>query len=141
VTLEERTTPLEAAVARIGDRWTLLLVQALLGGPRRFGELQDDLPGIAPNVLTRRLRHLEEEGLVVTSPYSRRPLRHTYALTATGAELAGALRLLADWGAGRPGADEGPHHAACGTPMEPRWYCPTCAQPVEDDQADELRYA
>ena len=57
--------------------------------------------GIAPNVLSRRLRHLEHEGLVVATPYSRRPLRLAYELTAAGRELAGALRLLAAWGARR----------------------------------------
>ena len=43
-------SPLDEAVARVGDRWTLLLVQALLEGPRRFNELLEALPGIAPNV-------------------------------------------------------------------------------------------
>ncbi|MGH9280206.1 MAG: winged helix-turn-helix transcriptional regulator, partial [Acidimicrobiales bacterium] len=58
-------SPLAEAVARVGDRWALLLVHALLDGPRRFNDLQHDLPGIAPNVLTQRLRHLEREGVVV----------------------------------------------------------------------------
>ena len=44
------------ALAAVGDRWTLLLVAALLDGPRRFGELQEEVAGIAPNVLTQRLR-------------------------------------------------------------------------------------
>src|SRR5919205_598073 len=75
------------------------LSEALLGGPRRFGDLQDDVPGIAPNILTQRLRHLEREALVVSRAYSERPPRFVYELTSAGAELAGALRLLADWGA------------------------------------------
>ena len=52
------SSPLEEAVSRVGDRWTLLLVDALLAGPRRFGDLQEDLKGIAPNVLSARVRHL-----------------------------------------------------------------------------------
>ena len=50
------------ALAITGDRWTLHLVSGLLSGPKRFGELAEALPGIAPNVLTARLRHLEREG-------------------------------------------------------------------------------
>ena len=133
--------PLERAVASVGDRWTLLLVSALLDGPSRFGELADAVPGVAPNILTRRLRHLEHEGLVVATPYSRRPLRVTYELTATGRELAGALALLSEWGA-RQGGDAAPrHHAPCGTSLEARWWCPTCDRAVVDGEADELRYA
>ena len=96
---EPASTPLAAALDSVGDRWTLLLIEALLDGPRRFGDLQQALAGIAPNVLTQRLRRLEGEGLVLAQPYSERPQRYVYELTASGHELAGALRLLADWGA------------------------------------------
>ena len=143
-----RTAPtgpsaLDEAVARVGDRWTLLLVQALLEGPRRFNELQEALPGIAPNVLSQRLKHLEREMVLVSQPYSRRPPRFAYELTASGRGLAGALRLLAQWGADHSGAPdpEGPRHLACGTPREARWYCPTCAHPVDDDDTGDLRFA
>jgi DNA-binding HxlR family transcriptional regulator len=136
-------SPLDEAVARVGDRWTLLLVQALLDGPRRFNELVDALPGIAPNVLSKRLKHLERETVLVSQPYSRRPLRFAYELTASGRELAGALRLLAQWGADRSGSPdpEGLRHLTCGTPLEARWYCPTCARPVDDDDTGDLRFA
>ncbi|MEA2428738.1 MAG: hypothetical protein QOF37_2366, partial [Thermoleophilaceae bacterium] len=93
------TTALGEALARVGDRWTLLVVEALLEGPRRFGDIQAAVDGIAPNILTQRLRHLEREALVVSRPYSERPPRFVYELTTAGEELAGALRLLADWGA------------------------------------------
>ncbi len=133
-------SPLDEAVARVGDRWTLLIVQALLDGTRRFNELQDELPGIAPNVLSQRLKHLEREAVVVSRPYSRRPPRFAYELSASGLELAGALRLLAQWGAQRAGDGETLRHAECGTPMEARWYCPTCARTVADDEAADLHY-
>ncbi len=51
---------LAAALERVGDRWSLLVVDALLGGPRRYGDLQEGLPGIATNLLADRLRHLEQ---------------------------------------------------------------------------------
>jgi DNA-binding HxlR family transcriptional regulator len=133
-------TALEEAVARVGDRWTLLVVNALLEGPRRFNELLDDLNGLAPNVLSKRLRHLETTGVVVATPYSQRPPRFDYRLTATGAELAGALRLLAHWGAGRDPDAVPVHHETCGTPVEARWYCPTCARLVDADETDDIRF-
>jgi DNA-binding HxlR family transcriptional regulator len=130
-------TPLEDAAARVGDRWTLLLVAALLDGPRRFSELQEDVPGIAPNILTQRLRHLEREGIVTGRPYSERPRRLAYELSESGRELAGALRLLAEWGSRQAGGATGLRHAACGTPLEARWYCPTCDEPVDDVGASD----
>ncbi len=144
--VSERTTSkaLEEAVARVGDRWTLLLVSALLDGPRRFNDLVTDVGGIAPNVLSQRLRQLEHNGVVVATPYSVRPPRFVYQLTGSGLELAGVLRLLAQWGAGQgPSGGEAAagaeplRHAACGTPMEARWYCPTCASVVDDDTAGD----
>ena len=111
-----------------------------MDGPRRFGDLQEAVPGIAPNILSQRLRHLEREALVVARPYSERPPRMVYELSAAGRELAGALRLLADWGARNSEAAEPARHGACGTPLEVRWYCPTCERTVDDDEADELEY-
>ena len=136
-----KPSPLADAVDRVGDRWALLLVHALLDGPRRFNDLLDDT-GIASNVLTTRLRHLEHNGVLVATPYSRRPPRFVYQLTAAGQELAGALRLLAQWGAGRTdgaGGHEPLRHSPCGTPIEARWYCPACAA-VVDEGDDEIRY-
>ena len=132
-------SPLAAALERVGDRWSLLVVEALLPGPRRFNELAEAIGGIAPNILPDRLRRLEGERVIRSQPYSERPLRVAYELTAEGQELAGALRLLADWGS-RAARDAEPiHHAVCGTPVEARWYCPTCERPVEGSEAEELR--
>lgn len=129
------------AVERIGDRWSLLVVDALLAGPRRFGDLLDELDGLAPNILSKRLKQLEADGLVVAEPYSRRPLRHDYRLTASGEELAGVLRLLAQWAAARRGAAASPlAHEACGTTLEAQWYCPTCGEVVTPDHATDLHW-
>ena len=129
-------SPLADALSRVGDRWTLLAVAALLDGPRRFNELQDALDGIAPNILSARLKALSEHALVVQRPYSQRPPRFVYELTESGRELAGALRLLADWGA-RAGGSEPLRHRACGTPLQATWWCATCEEPVGDEAADE----
>ena len=134
-------SPLEAALERVGDRWSLLLVEALLGGPRRFNELGESVDGIAPNILTDRLRRLERERIVVATPYQERPPRMSYALTADGHDLASALRLLADWGARNARAADGStaapiRHSRCGSPLEARWYCPTCDVAVDDPDAE-----
>jgi DNA-binding HxlR family transcriptional regulator len=139
---------LDSALAALGDRWSLMLVAGLLDGPGRFGELQQRVPGIAPNILSARLRSLEQLGVIMAEPYSRRPPRFLYELTALGQELSGPLRLLADWGARRGGGhpEAGPRHAACGTPLEVRRYCPTCdavvdAEGEHGDTAEALYYA
>jgi DNA-binding HxlR family transcriptional regulator len=131
------TTPLADALERVGDRWTLLVVAALLPGAKRFNELQDELDGIAPNVLSARLKGLTEQALVVAQPYSERPPRFAYELSESGRELAGALRLLADWGA-RSGSGAEPYrHDACGTTLQARWWCPTCEIVIDDPEAHE----
>jgi DNA-binding HxlR family transcriptional regulator len=131
---EDGSSPLAEALARVGDRWTLLVVEALLSGPRRFNDLLGQIPGIAANILSERLRRLEREALLVARPYSERPPRAAYQLTAEGRELAGALRLLAHWGARHADPAGGPRHLTCGTPIEARWYCPTCDCLVDDEQ-------
>lgn len=135
------------AVARVGDRWTLLLIDQLLAGPRRFGELAAGVEGIAPNVLTARLRQMEVDGLVRSTPYSLRPLRVEYELTGAGRELAGVLALMATWGRRQrsgpskgPPASTGPEHRACGTTLEARLWCPTCAVVVDDPGGEQLEH-
>lgn len=130
------SSPLADALARVGDRWTLLVVATLLDGPLRFNELQQALEGIAPNILSARLKQLGEHALVVQRPYSERPPRFVYELSAAGRELAGALRLLADWGA-RSGEAEPLRHARCATALRATWWCATCEEPVAEPDADE----
>jgi DNA-binding HxlR family transcriptional regulator len=133
---DDQTSPLAHALDRIGDRWTLLIVDALQDGPKRFGDVVDEL-GIAPNILTQRLRQLERETLITARPYQERPPRFVYELTAAGAELGGALRLLSDWGA-RHGDIDPPRHGACGTPLEVRWWCAACEEVVDDPDTEDV---
>ena len=140
-TSEHPHAALADALSAVGDRWTLLVIAVLLDGPHRFGELQELVPGIAPNILSQRLRHLERNALVVASPYSRRPPRFVYELSASGRELAGVLRLLEGWAVRNAGESSVPRHAACGTPIEVRWWCPTCERPVAEHEDEELHFA
>ncbi len=122
---------LDGATRQIGDRWTLRLVAALLVGDATFSELRQQVDGIAPNILTARLRTLQRLALVTATPYERRPVRMRYALTEPGRRLAGAIASLAEWGAGREGLP-GPAHDVCGTITQVRRWCPTCQQVVPE---------
>jgi DNA-binding HxlR family transcriptional regulator len=128
-------TPLASALSRVGDRWTMLIIGKLLEGPRRFNDLLEALPGLAPNILSQRLKHLEKEFLVVTEAYSQRPPRFAYRLSEQGMDLAGALRLLADWG-GRHARSQPERHEVCGAELESRWYCPECGEVVDESDAE-----
>lgn len=125
---------LRQAADVVGDRWRLLVLGALFEGARTFGQLETQVGGISPAVLSARLKDLEAAGLVVAVPYQDRPVRHRYELTGDGASLAEVLRALASWG-GTPG-----RHEACGTALELTWWCPTCQLPVEaaDDHLHRL---
>jgi len=94
MTDEAQPSPLQAALDRVGDRWSLLVVESLLDGARRFNDLAAALPGIAPNILSDRLKRLERERVLVARPYSQHPLRLSYELTAEGRELAGPIRPM-----------------------------------------------
>jgi len=90
--------PVAKALELVGDRWTLLLVRDLLGGTRRFQDLEASLPGIAPNILSDRLKLMEEHRLVRRRFYSDHPPRAEYALTDKGRELGTVVGALAAWG-------------------------------------------
>jgi len=134
------STALGVAAERVGDRWSLLVIEVLLDGPRRFSDLQEAVGRIAPNTLSSRLKHLEAGGVVLATPYSPRGDRFTYALTAAGVELADALRLLAQWGAANADAAAPVRHEVCGTPAHAVWYCPTCSRVLDDAEAGNLAY-
>lgn len=142
VAADQDRSPLALALERVGDRWTLQVVDALLEGPSRFNDLSERVSGIAPNTLSQRLKHLEREGLIVARPYSDRPVRLSYELTGAGKELAGAMRMLARWGAAQsPGEETDPmRHASCGSALEVRWWCPTCSRTVDEREASEVTY-
>jgi len=86
-----------AAIELIGKRWTGAIVCALTGQPLRFGELTKAVPGLSDRLLSRRLRELEEEGLVEREVEPGSPVRVTYSLTEAGAGLQPAIAELKAW--------------------------------------------
>ena len=79
--------PMGACMELLGGAWTTNVVWQLSGGPRRFGELMKDIPGISPKVLTERLRALEEKGVVTREVMATSPPSVEYALSDVGQEL------------------------------------------------------
>jgi DNA-binding HxlR family transcriptional regulator len=91
--------PVARTLDLIGERWTILLLRdLLLEGPRRFQDFQASLPGVAPNILSARLKSLEESGLVRRQIYSERPPRLEYVLTDKGKSLGPVVKAMRDWG-------------------------------------------
>ena len=94
------------ALELLGERWALLVVRELMLGPKRFGELRADLPGISANVLTQRLEGLEANGIVVRRKLPPPSNAQVYALTAWGLEAEPIIQTLGRW------ATRSPHHDA-----------------------------
>ena len=84
-------------LARIGDKWSVLIVMLLGEGPRRFNELKRMVGGISQRMLTLTLRGLERDGLVTRTAYPTIPPRVDYALTPLGHSLRTPVKALGDW--------------------------------------------
>lgn len=98
-TYELQDCPVARTLDLIGERWTILLLRdLLLEGPRRFQDFQTSLPGVAPNILSARLKSLEDHGLVERRLYNDRPPRLEYMLTDKGRSLGPIVKALRDWG-------------------------------------------
>lgn len=134
--MTEPLTPdcsIEATVAIVGDRWTLLVLRDIFRGLHRFVDLQQDL-GIARNLLADRLAKLVDAGVLDKIPYQQRPLRHEYRLSAKGADLSPALIALMAWGDKWYANGQPPTvlvHEQCGTQLEQTVHCPRCDEPVQ----------
>jgi DNA-binding HxlR family transcriptional regulator len=86
----------------VGERWALLVVRELLLGPKRFGALSSGLPGMSQNVLSQRLRELQDAGVVRRRTFGPPASSHGYELTERGRELEPVLLALARWGSSVP---------------------------------------
>ena len=84
-------------LARIGDKWSVLVVTLLGQGPRRFNELRRAIGGISQRMLTLTLRGLERDGLVTRTVFPTVPPRVDYALTPLGRDLLEPVSALGAW--------------------------------------------
>ncbi len=95
------------ALDRVGERWALLIVRELLLGPKRFTDIREGLPSLSPDVLSQRLRELEQTGVLRRRRLPPPAASQVYELTDWGRELESVLIALGRWGARAPGAPEG----------------------------------
>lgn len=94
----EQYCALARALDHVGGRWTLLIVRELLLGPKRFTDLRDNLPGIATNLLTDRLRALEADGIIGRQELPPPAASVVYQLTELGRGLEEPVHALVRWG-------------------------------------------
>jgi DNA-binding HxlR family transcriptional regulator len=95
--LSEECRPVSEILARIGDKWSVLVVSLLGGGPQRFSELRRLVDGISQKMLTTTLRGLERDGFATRTVFPTTPPSVAYALTDLGRDLLVPVKALADW--------------------------------------------
>lgn len=141
--LSEEPCSLARSLAVIGDRWTLLVLRESFLGVKRFEDFLKRL-GIARRVLTERLSHLVDEGVLEKRPYQDRPVRHEYRLTEKGLGLYPAIVSLVHWGDQHYAGEDGPpvlhRHKTCGHDFRSVTTCSECGE-VIDPRAVEVRAA
>ncbi|WP_086667701.1 winged helix-turn-helix transcriptional regulator [Lentzea kentuckyensis] len=124
----------------IGEPWSPLILRDVWVGMSRFEQLQADL-GISRKVLTERLHHLVEQGVLERRPYDRRP-RYEYVLTRKGAELVDLLMVMKGWGDRWLAGEAGPpvlyRHHACGEIADVELRCDHCGEPMRAGDVDLL---
>jgi DNA-binding HxlR family transcriptional regulator len=124
----------------IGEPWSPLILRDIYVGLRRFDQLQADL-GVSRKVLTERLNHLVDHGVLERRPYDRRP-RYEYHLTEKGTELVDVLMVMVGWGdkwlAGEPGPPVLYRHTACGEISSVDLRCAHCGEPMHANDIEVL---
>ena len=124
----------------IGEPWSPLVLRDIWVGMNRFDQIQADL-GISRKVLTERLGHLVEHGVVEKQAYDNRP-RYEYVLTKKGRELVDVLMVMVGWGDKWLAGDAGPpvlyRHHACGEIGRVDLRCSHCGEPMHADDIDVL---
>lgn len=86
--------PMAACMTLLGGAWTTMVIWKLAGDPRRFGELQKDIPGISPKMLTARLRRLENKGVVIRHVVPSSPPSVEYSLSELGREIVPVIDTI-----------------------------------------------
>jgi len=95
--LATQSCSIARAIAHIGDEWSLMILRELFLGSRRFDDFQR-LTGMSSHLVSKRLRKLEEQNIIIRKPYSSHPRRYEYRLTKMGRELWPVIIALKQWG-------------------------------------------
>ncbi|QJC53230.1 helix-turn-helix transcriptional regulator [Paenibacillus albicereus] len=88
----------EAAIELLGKKWTGLIIRVLLGGPKRFKEIKEQIPEMSDKMLTDRMKELETSQIVNRNVYPEMPVRIEYELTEKGRNLKPVIESIQDWG-------------------------------------------
>ena len=124
----------------VGEPWSPLVLRDVWAGMHRFEQIQADL-GISRKVLTERLNHLVDQGVLERRPYDRRP-RFEYHLTEKGTELVDVLMVMTAWGDRHLSGTAGPpvlyRHHACGQVASVDLRCDRCGEPMHAGDVDAL---
>ncbi|TJY39763.1 helix-turn-helix transcriptional regulator [Cohnella pontilimi] len=88
----------EAAADLLGKKWTGLIIRVLMGGPKRFKDMKEQIPDMSDKMLTDRMKELESLGVVKRSVYPEMPVRIEYELTDKGKDLQEVIESIQDWG-------------------------------------------
>ena len=89
--------PIASTLDLVGDKWTLVIVRDMINGKKRFNEFLDSPEKIPTNILTSRLKQMQENGLVKKRQYQERPVRNEYGLTELGRQLHPVLQEICRW--------------------------------------------
>ena len=131
----DQVCSISRALEVVGERWTLLVLRDVLLGRHRFDQLVESL-GVTRTVLSQRLRHLVDEGVLERSAYQQRPERFAYHLTAKGRALTPVIAHLLWWGDTYYPEPAGPPrlllHRTCGGPVRPHFTCGDCGVELEE---------
>ena len=136
--MQTKESSIEATLKTVGDRWTLLILRNIFRGIKRFETIQRDL-GVARNLLSKRLHHLLENGVIERFLYQEKPNRYEYRLTDKGRALSPSLIALMQWGDQWCSSEEPPVkliHDNCGSLLTHSVKCDTCETDV---MASEIR--
>ena len=130
-----RVCSITAALSIVGDRYALLVAREIRYGNTRFDGIASRT-GAPRDVLTSRLRKLEQTGVVERRPYSERPPRYEYLLTDAGKELHYILLAIKEWGDRHcnPGTEPIVFQHTCGADFHPLTVCAACREPVRDGE-------
>ena len=131
--LAEQTCSIARAIAHVGDEWSLMILRELFLGSRRFDDFQR-FTGMSTHLLSKRLRKLEQQNVIVRRPYSYRPVRNEYHLTKMGRDLWPVIIALKQWGDRWLVEDPIPvqvQHQVCGQISKANMVCSECGEPFQ----------
>jgi DNA-binding HxlR family transcriptional regulator len=94
---EATQCPITATIDVIGGKWKPIIIYVLMDGPLRFGELHKTIPGMALKVLSRQLKELEQDGIILRKAFAEVPPKVEYSLSPKGESLREIMHLLTDW--------------------------------------------